>query len=209
MGELAQGGYSKQWRQQVLEDALTGYKRFWAMEHEGTGHVNRPEGATANKRRAERLVGKSTWFMKPPNKNNKVKVSCNSTFKVKTKCRSKVPNKTETVLFIPFTPNSELKRKLQEAESFINGRNKTCHVRMIERPGQTMASLLFNKHPWSQESCGRETCLPCQTKAGSCRKSNVTYRVKCQECLKSGKPPRTLGSHTGHFLIEVKSTRQH
>ena len=116
MGELAQGGYSKQWRQQVLEDALTGYKRFWAMEHEGTGHVNRPEGATANKRRAERKVGKSTWFMKPPNKNNKVKVSCNSTFKVKTKCRSKVPNKTETVLFIPFTPNSSLKRKLQEAE---------------------------------------------------------------------------------------------
>ena len=139
-------------------------------------------------------MGKSSYFKKP-SKTTEVKQRSHVTFKVRTKpgFKSKIPSKTESIMFIPFTPNSDLKRKLQEAESFVNGKKKTCRVRMIERSGPTIASLLYNKQPWKQEPCGRVSCMPCETKPGSCRKSNVTYRVKCNDCHKSGTTTTYIG----------------
>ena len=49
-----------------------------------------------------------------------------------------------------------------------------------------MGSLLFNKTPWTKEHCGRQDCLPCQTKPGKCKSPNITYRLKCVECQSQG-----------------------
>ena len=57
---------------------------------------------------------------------------------------SNIPEKIETVLFIPFTPNSVLKRALQDTERLVNGRRKTCIVRFVEWSGPTVGQLLFN-----------------------------------------------------------------
>ena len=73
MAELREGGYPLNWRMEVLSSAVKGYQRIWSMESEGTGHVNRPGWVTQNKRRAENLIGKSTWFMvkdKPQNQSS-------------------------------------------------------------------------------------------------------------------------------------------
>ena len=80
------------------------------MELEGIGKVNRSEDMTTNKRRAQRLVGKSTWFSKP--KTNQIKSQQNPTLINRTKHRSKVPDKIESVLFIPYTPQSILKETI-------------------------------------------------------------------------------------------------
>ena len=50
MGELVAGGYSKEWRIEALKSAIAGYGRMWQAEVEGTGHINRPEYTTWNKR---------------------------------------------------------------------------------------------------------------------------------------------------------------
>ena len=63
---------------------------------------------------------------------------------------------------------------------------ETSRVRMVERAGPSIGSLIHNKVFWSKEACGRPHCRPCKTKAGSCRPVNVTYRVRCSECLKKG-----------------------
>ena len=64
MGELAMGGYSHQWRCEVLLSAIKGYSRIWDLEVTGKGHVNRPNHVTAAKRRANKLIGKQMWFKK-------------------------------------------------------------------------------------------------------------------------------------------------
>ena len=64
MGELAMGGYSLQWRSEVLSSAVKGFARIWELEASGKGFINRPNHVTASKRRADKLVGKSNWFKK-------------------------------------------------------------------------------------------------------------------------------------------------
>ena len=62
MAELKEGGYPKSWRMEILQSALKGYARFWKLEVEGKGYVNRPVWVTKNKRRAARLEGNKNWF---------------------------------------------------------------------------------------------------------------------------------------------------
>ena len=45
-----------------------------------------------------------------------------------------------------------------------------------------MAQTLYKKRPCSKELCGRDNCLPCLSKPGSCKRSGVTYRVICLKC---------------------------
>ena len=42
--------------------AIKGYSRIWELEATGKGHVNRPNHVTAAKRKANKLIGKSSWF---------------------------------------------------------------------------------------------------------------------------------------------------
>ena len=69
MDELAAGGYPIEFRMKVLEAACKGYGRMWESQVNGTGHINRPEKLTRNRRRWEKLCGKTTWFK--TRRNNK------------------------------------------------------------------------------------------------------------------------------------------
>ena len=82
MEELQEGGYTEDWRLEVLESAIKGYERIWKSEVEGTGAVNRPEGNTRLKRRWEKLCGKQNWF------KGKNKVEEQGTQRTKRKKRS-------------------------------------------------------------------------------------------------------------------------
>ena len=109
-----------------------------------------------------------------------------------------VPPKFESILFCPYTQFSKLKRNVQATEDRINGSRAVCRVKVIERAGPTMGSLLYNKTPWSKEHCGRQDCLPCQTKPGGCKVPNITYRLKCQEC-------QSLGIKS-HYIVKSHRT---
>ena len=171
MTELGHGGYSLKWRKEVLQDAIKGYTRIWQLEVDQKVHVNGPEWASANKRRAQKLVGKATWFIKP---KSDMKVTQIRTSMSRSSKKDRIPNKVESVLFIPCTPNSELKNQLTEVERTINGHRKTGMVRIIEGSGPTLAQILHNRQPWSEKLCSRDIFLPCLTKPGSCRRSGVT-----------------------------------
>ena len=173
------------WRRNVLECAIKGYGKMWTAEVTGTGHVNRPSHVTFEKRRAARLVGSSTWFQKEKETNEESP-------KTWTKRRRHKPatqpaaKKIESILFVPYTPGSRLKKLLQEAEDRLSRGRSTCRVRFIERAGPKIADLLSNKHPWAKESCDKPHCLPCKSKPGSCRASSICYRIKCESCSQKG-----------------------
>ena len=87
----------------------------------------------------------------------------------------------ETVLFIPFTPNSELKRSVQQAENEM-ARSAYGRVKVVETLGPKMNNSLSNTAPWRKLLCSREECTLCQYKPGQCRARNATYKVECRKC---------------------------
>ena len=133
------------------------------------------------KRRAQKLTGKSDWFKNRTKKTNDILNVRKPTFKAKGK-KQNIPAKIESILFCPYTPNSALKKKLQEAEDSVNGTRKTCKVKVTERAGPTIGALLYNKIPWQNNHCGRQSCAPCETKPGRCKTPGITYRIICETC---------------------------
>ena len=102
--------------------------------------MNRPGNMGERRRRLQRLVGKQDWFKKK--RRNEEKKRCR---KVKTKSRKDMTEKErekelqqkeiEAVLFIPFTPGSELCRAVQEVDDeFVLGTDMK-RVKVVERVG--------------------------------------------------------------------------
>ena len=81
-------------------------------------------------------------------------------------------------MFIPHTPDEELRKLLQELEDQALASKHTGRVRVIKRGGLTLISQLGNKTPWTSEPCGRHECQPCANKPGSFKRLNVVYYIE-------------------------------
>ena len=130
--DLQRGGFSPKWTKTVLEAAAKGYARMVTAEMKDGSPINRPEKSGRKARRVKRLTGKSTWFKRKPKGQdlpNTKKANCRSTPGAKVQA----PASPETVLFVPHTPNSELKKVLQKVDTEVSGRSKYGRVKVIEK----------------------------------------------------------------------------
>ena len=76
-------------------------------------------------------------------------------------------NTTESVMFVPATPRSDLMRSLQSADrSFckLYGRRP---IKFAERTGRKLTDVLMSADLWGETACGRQDCLPCGLQAGN------------------------------------------
>ena len=73
----------------------------------------------------------------------------------------------ETILFVPHTPNSELRKAPQKSDSKVNGRNKFTTVKMVETLGTKLNNSISNTAPWRSSHCGRAECGQCSAKEGT------------------------------------------
>ena len=162
---------------------------YWGTEEKiGKLRRNRLGECTAVKRRVQKLCGSSTWFKAETTPEKESKVTHFSKRAPRFQVGGQKP--TESVLFIPYTENSELKKILQEAECHLAGYGS---VRYVETTGRTMERSVVTKDPWAG-SCLREDCFPCTSgRVGQCMKQNVTYRIDCQICKASGKETTYFG----------------
>ena len=88
-------------------------------EIDGKTPINCPEHVGRNNRKIKRLIGRSSWFQNNRSNNNNNNISNqtssnnnnNITFKFKRTTKS-VKRKHESVLFVPYTPGSVLKKTL-------------------------------------------------------------------------------------------------
>ena len=61
-------------------------------------------------------------------------------------------------------------------------------IRVLEKTGRSMKSLLQRSGPFKPRKCGRALCFICETKKkGSCDKNEVNYVITCVGCENSGK----------------------
>ena len=62
MRELRHGGYSHNWRSEVLRSASLGYLKFLELEQKGDEYTNRQCHTAIQKRRADKLKGQNHAF---------------------------------------------------------------------------------------------------------------------------------------------------
>ena len=118
----------------------------------------------------------------------------------------------EGVLYVPYTPNGELRRTLQKTEDNLLKNSRVGRVRVIERLGGKLCDQLCNPTPWKNQHCGRQNCFPCRTKEGSCKQTNITYKWTCLTCLSDrgdrsvylGESSRSLWDRTVEHLEDLK-----
>ena len=69
----------------------------------------------------------------------------------------------ETVIFVPYTPQSALKKKLQEADDCLTSSLGRPRARFVEKAGGTIVTQVGRPNPWKADIwCAREDCVACQ-----------------------------------------------
>ena len=89
-------------------------------------------------------------------------------------------------MFVPHTPNSDLKKILQKVDDQVMVNTEFGRVKVVERLGSTLLQSIGNPAPWRVDHCGRPNCWPCKVKEGSCLKHNVIYKITCLTCHTQG-----------------------
>ena len=79
------------------------------------------------------------------------------------------------MLFVPATPNGQLKSSYQKEISKSGFR-----IKVIEKTGATLKSKLQVSNPFRQQRCGREECFVCTSGGtGNCNTEGINYTIKC------------------------------
>ena len=137
--------------------------------------INKPFTMEKLKRGKLKKSQKSNWYKPMPNR-------------LRSNSNSDTVNKFTTVMFVPATPNSRLKKELEELEAMNNqGRNR--RVRIEETPGPTILSQIRSNSHQPPDPCSHPDCLYCRTynkeedgTRVSCRKAGACYTIKCMTC---------------------------
>ena len=80
------------------------------------------------------------------------------------------------MIFVPATPGTELKRKLQKEMDGLN-----MKVKVVEKPGDRLVDTLKMNVKKERVLCGDEDCMICKSKkGGSCTKPGPVYGIFCQ-----------------------------
>ena len=82
----------------------------------------------------------------------------------------------ESIIFVPATPKSELKKRCEKVV-----RDRRLRIRIVERGGMTLKGILQHSDPFGTSECD---CLVCRSGVvRKCRKegivSRIVYQIKC------------------------------
>ena len=154
---MMRSGYPEELRAGVLESALVGYRRQVEKSERGETPLYRPRGWREGERRRRKQIKKSAWF-----------------------------RPSDSVLFCPATPNSELaarQRKVVEEE----GRRLGVKVRVVERAGMSMRQQLVRTDLSAHAPCPQPDCYLCITNPGmggglKHHRSGALYTGVCKIC---------------------------
>jgi len=152
MMRIQYSGYSEKFRKEVTASAVKAYDTIRSKEQEGIQPMYRPKNWNVKERAAEKKRKKENWFRK---------------------------NGEDTVIFVPATPHSELKKEFDKAID-----KSELKIKVIERAGQNLKDRLQKSHPFAKKPCNNVAqCIACKPDKGSnCHKNNITYELKCDLC---------------------------
>ena len=160
---LKNSGYSEAFRLEILRSGMQGYNKIVAAEKEGARPMYRKKDWRKSARWLDKKRKKKSWL---------------GTF-------------WKSCIFVPPTPGSELKKRMQqkEEETRVGGR-EGWPIKIIETAGLTLEQTLVNTNPFGGNLCKDPKCLPSKDPMNkiNCRRNTVCYRVTCLLCLRAGFP---------------------
>ena len=213
--KLCRSGYRREAIKRMIVAGLHGYEKIKQLEMTGKTRIHRSAKSSLSNRYRKKLLGKSTWFQ-DKKKSQDNKTPNQRAQPPSEKSRSKVKSSKEhavaattTVLFVPQTPFGNLANKLRKAELELF---KLCgtKVKIVERAGTSLKSLLSRPNPWGNLTCNREKCLTCKTEKneGLCSKRSLTYETRCLSCAGAGREKLYIGE-TARSSYERGAEHQH
>ena len=147
-------GYDKRFRTQVVRSAVSAYDKMIEKDMNGEEPLYRPRNWKRVERAKSRRKKRGEWF-KGGGQGN------------------------ETVIFVPATPGSELKRRYEKVIKAAK-----VKVAVAEVPGANLKRRLQKSDPFRESKCRDVAkCMVCgDGKGGRCRSDGVTYEVSCKGC---------------------------
>ena len=165
------------------------------------------EGATERYR--SKLLSRQNWFRKKGKKDEKKNKKHERKRKKEQMSKESKEIPVTSVIFVAKTKYSRLARRMKEAEETLSKLTKE-RIRVVERSGRTIKSLLCVNDLWSDAPCGREGCISCEGSQGqeeevdgeerkgrgdregkrgeknkkkmNCFQRSLVYEVHCCEC---------------------------
>ena len=153
IARMQYSGYNKRFRAEVLHSAREAYKEITRKDKQGEQPLYRPKQRRQRERKEQRRNKKSNWYKKGGNMS---------------------------VLFIPATPTSKLKKMFEEEI-----RQSKLGIKVVEKSGRSIKALVQRTDPFNKGKCrDKEGCFICREKdsKGRCRITNTTYEIRCREC---------------------------
>ena len=153
VARMQYSGYDKEFRAQVVESALKGFDCMLERDASGEEPLYRPREWNRVERAKAWRAKKTDWFKGGKTGN-------------------------ESVVFVPATPGSEMKRRYLSVIAKAGMR-----IGVVEVPGMNLKRRLQRSDPFRKEKCGEGDCLVCaEGDGGRCRAEGVTYRITCKGC---------------------------
>ena len=153
MKRLQFSGYGQAYRADILNAALNAYDVICEKDHAGVEPRYRPKDWKREEREVKKRQRKESWFR---------------------------DGGAETVIFVPNTPHSELKRR------YVNEIRKAgLRVNVVEGVGKSIKSMLQRSDPFKSSDCVApyaDTCPVCMAGNKGCRRDGVTYEITCNSC---------------------------
>ena len=151
MMRLQYSGYDQKFRTEVVKSALNVYKHILRLDACGEKPMHRTRTWRKIERVREKRKKREGWYRK---------------------------GGYDSVIFVPATPGSELKRRYEKEVDEAG-----MKIRVTEQSGIPLKRHLQRSNPFKSEKCEREDCLVCTSGGkGTCYATGVTYEIVCKEC---------------------------
>ena len=152
MKRVQYSGYNKKFRCEVLRSAIKAYKTIRHNDKIGLIPMYRTRQWKKEQREKEKRKKKTQWFK---------------------------GNGAKSVVFVPATPNSKLKKLYEEAIT-----KSKIPIKVVEKSGPTLKNKVQKSDPLREgnKCMNAEECFVCKSGGKACRKEGITYEIECDEC---------------------------
>ena len=153
---LKNSGYSTQFRKEILKSGIKGYNKILEDDKNQIKPIYISKEWEISARRMDRKTKKKSW-----------------------------PGSYKSYIFVPPTPGSELRNKMQLVEKEMRpGGRENWPIKVIETAGKTLESVLVKADPFLGIKCLDPKCLPNKNLKHKilCRRNNVGYKIPCKLC---------------------------
>jgi hypothetical protein len=183
----------------ILVSGIRGYTRRVSRCLEQGIPLHRSAGQSSGARRKKKLLANSNWFREPSKDEGEQDNPAGGKQTGHYSSRAPLPRtqraapqtaklRTTSILFVEFSNGGLLQKKMRECLDKITPL-LGFRVRVTEKGGTALGSLLSNKDLWRGEPCGRTSCKPCAQpgdKKEPCIRCNIVYESECVPCNPAG-----------------------